>query len=264
MLAWFLRMDCMARSLLCGSRSSWPDDGCLCRWSGFLALIDSTSVGTLLIPIWLLLAPGRVRVSRVLVYLSTVAAFYLVVGVFSVLGASTLREEIETALAQQWVTWVQLVVGVLLFAWSWRLDPKRRPSGSGRLLRWRDRVTGENGSARGLMLLAVVAAGIEVATMLPYLAAIGIITAAGLTWLASGVVVAAFCLVMVLPAAVLVIVRLAATGAITPVLARIDNWFTKHGQNTTSWIVGIVGVLLALDALSRLFCGPGGVCVVEW
>ena len=46
-----------------------------------LALIDSTSFGTLVIPVWLMLAPGRIRPQRVLVFLVTVAVFYLAVGV---------------------------------------------------------------------------------------------------------------------------------------------------------------------------------------
>src|SRR5690606_13354204 len=41
-----------------------------------LALIDSTSFGTLLIPLWLLLSPGRPSPHRVLLFLGTVAAFY--------------------------------------------------------------------------------------------------------------------------------------------------------------------------------------------
>src|SRR5699024_11553258 len=51
-----------------------------------LALVDSTSFGTLLIPIWFLLAPGRVRVGRVLVFLGTVAGFYFLVGIALVAG----------------------------------------------------------------------------------------------------------------------------------------------------------------------------------
>ena len=39
-----------------------------------LALVDSTSFGTLLIPIWLMLAPGRLKAGRILVFLATVAA----------------------------------------------------------------------------------------------------------------------------------------------------------------------------------------------
>lgn len=52
-----------------------------------LALVDSTSIGTLFIPIWLLLAPGRVSVRRILVYLGTIAAFYFAVGLVLVWAA---------------------------------------------------------------------------------------------------------------------------------------------------------------------------------
>lgn len=45
-----------------------------------LALVDSTSVGSLFIPVWLLLAAGRVPVGRILAYLGTIAGFYFVDG----------------------------------------------------------------------------------------------------------------------------------------------------------------------------------------
>jgi hypothetical protein len=46
-----------------------------------LALIDSTSFGTLLIPLWLMLASDRPRPARMLLFLGTVAAFYLLLGI---------------------------------------------------------------------------------------------------------------------------------------------------------------------------------------
>ena len=52
-----------------------------------LALIDSTSFGTLLIPIWFLIQPGPVRAGRVLLFLGTVALFYFGIGVAAALGA---------------------------------------------------------------------------------------------------------------------------------------------------------------------------------
>lgn len=63
-----------------------------------LALIDSTSFGTLLIPIWLLLHPGRIRSGRILVFLFTVAAFYFAVGVAVVLGADAFLPQIKAVL----------------------------------------------------------------------------------------------------------------------------------------------------------------------
>nr|BFF20805.1 hypothetical protein GCM10025730_43260 [Promicromonospora thailandica] len=57
-----------------------------------LALVDSTSFGTLLIPVWLLMAPGRVRVGRMLLYLGSIAGFYALVGLAILLGADALGD----------------------------------------------------------------------------------------------------------------------------------------------------------------------------
>ncbi|MGS2617245.1 hypothetical protein ACVCAH_22370 [Micromonospora sp. LZ34] len=49
-----------------------------------LALVDSTSIGTLFIPVWLLLTPGPVNARRILTYLGTIAGFYFAVGLLLV------------------------------------------------------------------------------------------------------------------------------------------------------------------------------------
>lgn len=54
-----------------------------------LALFDSTSFGTSLLPPWLLLMPGRVRVGRMTAYLITLGHSYLIAGVLVVLGVLT-------------------------------------------------------------------------------------------------------------------------------------------------------------------------------
>jgi hypothetical protein len=63
---------------------------------------------------------------------------------------------------------------------------------------------------------------------------------------------AAYCLVMVLPALALLGARLVARRAVEPLLERINAWMTKHAASTTAWVVGIVGFLLARDAAGRL------------
>lgn len=60
-----------------------------------LALIDSTSFGTLLIPLCLMLAPGLPRPGRILLFLGTVAGFYLLLGIALLLGASTLLDTLQ-------------------------------------------------------------------------------------------------------------------------------------------------------------------------
>jgi hypothetical protein len=216
-----------------------------------LALIDSTSFGTLLIPIWLMLHPGPLRPGRLLVFLGTVAVFYFGVGVAAAASASALLPNLATIVESRPFLWVQLTVGVALFFLSFRIGKKKDnpEAGGGRLARWRERAL-TTGSVGGLIGLALTAVAIELGSMLPYLAAIGLITTAQLAIGQIVAVMAGYCLVMILPALTLLGVRLALRGRIEPLLQRISRWLA-NGE-TLAWIVGIVGFLLARDAAFRL------------
>ncbi|MPV36613.1 GAP family protein [Georgenia subflava] len=232
-----------------------------------LALIDSTSFGTLLIPIWFLLTPGRVRAARVLVFLGTVATFYLLVGIALVAGADAFLGDLDALLDHPVAARVQLVVGVALLVWSFRIGRKKTDDDGaprpGRMLRWRERAMGERESGSGiagLMGLALGAAVLEVATMLPYLAATGIISTADLPAAGRLGVLAAYCLVMIAPALLLLATRLVARRLAEPVLHRVARWMERSSGETTAWIVGIVGFLVARDALVRM---PGLVAFLD-
>jgi len=220
-----------------------------------LALIDSTSFGTLLIPIWLLLHPGKVRLSRMFVFLGTVSAFYFAVGLGLTWGLLAFMPRITALLDTREVSWAQLVLGVALFFLSFRLDGKRKrkPEGAGRIARWRERALGTEGGMLSLIGLALTATLLEVGTMLPYLAAIGLVSTAELPMAQRVTVLGGYCLVMILPALVLLGLRLTAGHRIEPLLTRISDWMTS--SDMLAWIVGIVGFLLARDAIVRLDLG---------
>jgi Sap-like sulfolipid-1-addressing protein len=201
-----------------------------------LALIDSTSFGTLLIPVWLLMSPGGVRARRVLAFLGTVAAFYFAVGVAVALGAGAVLPQISRLLEARPVAWTQLVLGVALFFLSFRLKSRRRTP---RL------------DDRGVVPLALAAAAAEVTTMLPYLAAIGLLTSSDLAPAPIALIMAGYCLLMITPALLLLAIRVSAGDRITWLLKRVDDWLARG--NALAWIVGIVGFLLARDAAVRLF-----------
>lgn len=223
-----------------------------------LALIDSTSFGTLLIPIWFLLAPGRVPAGRTLVFLGTVAGFYLAVGLTLLFGLDAVLGQLNGWIDNPFFIRAQLVLGVGLLVWSFFLGRTRKdPNGDarpGRLASWRERALGRQGAGGlgGLIALALGAALLEVATMLPYLGAIGLLGASELTVPARIATLAVYCLVMVLPALLLLALRLVARRLVEPLLQRIARWMEKSGGETTAWIVGIVGFLVARDALSRM------------
>lgn len=227
-----------------------------------LALVDSLSVGTLLVPIFFLLAPGGVRAGRVLLYLVAIAAFYLVVGLAIAGGATWVTDAVAGVGESGPVTWAQLVLGVALLGGALvfgRSAPKPgtpeaeailgRPPG--RLARWRDAAMHDGGGA-ALVGVAVGAGVLELATMLPYLGAIGLLTQAALPLSQLAAVLAGYCAIMIAPALVLLLGRVALRRVVEPPLQRLARWLQLNSAENTAWIVGIVGFLLAREAAMRL------------
>ncbi|MFC3688596.1 GAP family protein [Aquipuribacter hungaricus] len=258
-----------------------------------LALVDSTSVGTLLLPAWLLLAP-TIRPRAVLGYLAVVAVVYWLLGLALLAGADVVVEAVSGASdgggadRPRAVLVAQLVVGVLLLAWAllperWRrrLGRRRSPAvdvadgaadagrqeaqggtfapapahapsaPTGRLVRWRDRAA-EGGSPTGLLALAAVAVLLEAATMLPYLGAVTLLASTPLATGTQVLVLVGYCLVMVLPALLLVAFRVLAAKRVEPLLRRLEGWSRRAGGEAVLWVAAIAGFLLARDAAVAL------------
>lgn len=228
-----------------------------------LALVDSTSFGTLLIPLWLLLAPGRPRPRRVVLFLATVAGFYLLLGVALAAGALALLDQLAAVMESTAARAVQLVAGLVLLVLGLTIEPwtragkarkaaaraaRTRARGPGRLVRWRERATRDDGPATGVVGLALAAAGLEAATMVPYLAAIGLLATSSLTASQISLVLAGYCAVMIAPALLLLVARLALHERITPALERIERWMTRNAGETLAWVLFLLGLYLVSTA----------------
>ncbi|HBN13895.1 MAG TPA: hypothetical protein DD407_02565 [Pseudohongiella sp.] len=227
-----------------------------------LALIDSTSIGTLLIPIWLLLDHRQIDGSRLLIYLLTIAGFYLVVGLTLALGADWLlaAEPSQTGADAQTqpgildaaLSGLQLLVGAGLFWISFRFDSSK-PGAAERVERWKQRTHQASTSTRVLISLALLAALAEVATMLPYLGAIAMMTAADLSRFQLLILMPIYCLIMILPAIVLLLLRQALHDQIQSALIKVDQWISRNAESALGWTLGIAGFLIAQDAIGRLY-----------
>lgn len=213
-----------------------------------LALVDSTSFGTLGIPAYLLLASDRSPAGRLLVYLATVATFYFAVGVALTLGLAAALDTFEEALHSRTAYWIQLVIGVGLFLLSFRFDSKRRKEKEGPS-RWEPRLGGPG----TMVLLGLTAALLEVATMVPYLGAIGFMTGANLPVVQWVPLLAGYVVVMILPPLVLLGLKIVAGDWLDPKLERLRTWMRKHSASAIGWTLGIVGFLVVRDAAARLF-----------
>ncbi len=243
-----------------------------------LALVDATSVGTLLLPAWLLLAP-QVRPRAVIGYLALVAGAYWLLGLALLVGAEGVAALVDGAGdgadRSRALLVAQLFLGVALLVWALWPDRLRRggrdggrsrattveASGDpgqagartsrapqpGRLARWRNRAAG--GQARGgLLVLAAVAVLLEAATMLPYLGAVALLASTGLSTGTQVLALAGYCLLMVTPALLLVAGRVLAARRVEPLLVRLDGWSRRAGGEAVLWVAGIAGFLLGRDA----------------
>lgn len=266
-----------------------------------LALIDGLSVGTLLIPVFLLLHPGRVRAGRILLYLATIAAFYLLVGLLFLWGLVNLVDVASDFLASPAGLVIRLLVGGALLITAFVMptgdkgakvastaassaaataqvspetgvptavdasgssmmappppasavttEPASRP---GRITRWRERLLDPRTRGTAVMAVAIAAGLVEIATMLPYIVAMTMLADAGIDTPLRVLSLVGYCALMILPAVVLLLLRIVAAPLVQRPLERFAAWMQRTGAENTAWIIGIIGFLIARSAATEL------------
>jgi hypothetical protein len=232
-----------------------------------LALVDRTSFGTLLIPLWLMSVPDRPRPGRIVLFLCTVAAFYLLLGIALLLGASMLLDTLRETGNSQPIRIAQLVLGVGFMALGVRMAPwtkagkerrdarraeKLARNGPGLLMRMRRHATDASAPVGAVIVFALTAAAIESASMIPYLAAIGFLTASELSLLGRSVVLFGYCLLMITPALLLLAVRLSLHGYVSPILAKLEASLSRYSNEMIAWGMSLVGLYMVVDSLNAL------------
>lgn len=204
-----------------------------------LALLDSIGVGTLVVPLWMMLRPSF-RVRGVLLHLGVLGLLYLGVGITLL----TVFQDVTLASMAHAVpgnAWVRMTVGVVVLVLGLICDRRRRrPSGT-----WWMRAPA---SARGVALLAVAVGAVEVATMLPYFAAIDAVAASGRGLVLSVSILAVYVLITLLPALVLLAFRVAASQLVSSVLRPLMHRAQRWSQDVVGTVLIVVGALLAADA----------------
>ena len=213
-----------------------------------LALVDTLSPATIGITTYVLLTTRRRTVRLLVAYAATVALFYFALGAGLVVGLDVAITALSGEVPAHVTAWGQVGLGVAMFIGSWFIPTKK------------DTATSEDGdseasrmrSVPGMIGLGLTTGLVEAGSALPYLAAVGIVTAADLGpahWMP---LLAGYNLIMVAPVAVLFAAWRIFGERIRPRLDRIRNWLNANTRETLSWIVGIVGFLIAASGLERL------------
>jgi cytochrome c biogenesis protein CcdA len=210
-----------------------------------LALLDSTSIGTLVVPLMLVIRRRRVEVRPLAVYFTTVCGFYFLLGVGLLVGLDRLSGWGTAGMDTRPALWLQLVAGVILLAFGvLQKDPPKRDVS--------DQREPADLSTRAMIVLGFGAAIVEVATMVPYLGAIGILGSIDASIAAKVVTLAVYCLVMILPALVLIGLARMVGERVWPRLERFILWAERETAITLLWIAAIVGLYLIAEALTSL------------
>lgn len=214
-----------------------------------LALLDSTSMGTLVIPLGLVVRRRRVDPGPMSVYLLTVCAVYWALGVALLAGIDVFADLVLPVTRTDAFRWVSLVLGVgLALLGILAPDPKKpNPSDPRR----------PEARPAALGLGATIALGLgaslsEAATMVPYIAANGIIAGMDIGWTARLVVLAGYCLVMVIPACVLMGVAALVGGRFFGRLERIIPRLEYEVKVTLLWLAALIGLRIAAVSASAL------------
>lgn len=230
-------------------------------WVGLplLALIDATSVGTLVIPLMLLVtgaSGARSLAARTAGYLAMIGAFYWVLGVALLAGLLPLYRSLLGVVDSLGARIALVLVGIGLLVWSWAADPatirKRGGDPEASARRWVGRVQRASTSWRALATLAVAAGTIEAASMVPYLGAMGILADSGMGLLPAALLLVGYCGVMIAPGLALAGLRALAGPRADAQIARLEGWAVRHASSAFAWGIGIVGVLILVRTVPRL------------
>ena len=206
-----------------------------------LALLDSTSLGTLVIPIALVVRSRRVDRGPMTVYLTTVCLVYLALGIALVAGFDLIGATVTRLARTDAAQWATLAIGVALAGFGiLGPDPAKPEPGTDSL---GSRPT--PASTGPMIVLGLGASLAEAATMVPYIAATGIIASSPEAWPIRIVTLILYCLVMIVPALVLLVLADTLGQRFLPKLVRIAPRLEYEAKVTLLWVAATLGLHLA-------------------
>jgi hypothetical protein len=125
-------------------------------------------------------------------------------------------------------------------------------SGPSLLMRMRGLASDASAPIGAVFLLALTAAAIEAASMIPYLAAIGFLTASELSLIGRSVVLFWYCLLMITPALLLLVARLSLHGYVSPLLIKLEAILSRNANEVIAWALSLIGLYMVADSLKAL------------
>ena len=213
-----------------------------------LALLDSLSLGTLVIPLALIVHWRAVRVPALATYLVTVVAVYFLLGLGILLGFAGLGSVAEGVTQTDVFPWITLILGAALAIFGIfapnpkKPEPRQLPT----------RAASATSSVPSMVALGLGASLTEAATMLPYIAAMGIIGSWDIPSVAKAGAVGIYCLLMIMPTVALATLALLFGQKFFPRLERLIPRLGYEAKVTLLWIAAIVGIYMVANSVATI------------
>lgn len=206
-----------------------------------IAALDSINPSAILVTFWLL--PRHNYMQAVIAYVLGIFFTYFILGIILLLGFNTFYST-DYAADNLVFLLAELFIGIGLFIYSFFIKPGRNDSAIKRL-------EGRTGFLMLFMLGSLVTV-IEFTTALPYLGAIGILAGANINACQQILILLAYNVIFIIPPLLIMFAYMLLGSSVKQRFSVWKNKIEKMGNSAWPWIVGIIGFLIARDALAQL------------
>ncbi|MFO1441808.1 GAP family protein [Bacillus sp. Bva_UNVM-123] len=209
---------------------------------GGLALVDTLSPTIVGVTLFLVLTDNKNVTSRLLAYLFTVVLLYFSLGIIMMLGLNFIMEAFTNIFQNKIFSWGIFIIGVILFIASFFIPANKKSNIP----------KPKTQSLFSIIIIGVTTFIIEAGTALPYFTAIGLLTTIDIPFYQWILIIAAYNMIMVLPALLIFLGYKLFGKLISPTLVNLRNKISNSSSSALSWIMCIVGVILIFYTVDYL------------
>lgn len=204
---------------------------------GALAILDMFSPAVIGVTVYILLVAKKQQSRLIITYIATVAFFYFATGIFLMLGLDVIFDPVTDMLSGNVARKVMTIIGAVLLIGSWFV-PKKQAIGTPKPKSFR---------VSAMVALGITTSLLEVATALPYFAAIGIMTNSKLAFYEWLPILAGYNFMMITPALILLCLHIVFRRFMLGPLRNLQAIFDKNTSSALSWMMFFVGLILLMN-----------------
>ena len=204
---------------------------------GVLAILDMFSPAIIGVTVYVLMTAKEKQAKLLLSYLLTVVLFYFCIGLCLMIGLDFIIDPLANLFNHESTKLVMTVIGGILFIGSWFV-PKKKSVASPKIKKF---------TVAAMIVLGLTTSIFEVATAIPYFAAIGLMISnhfSTFEWLP---ILIGYNVMMVFPALALLFLFVLSRRFAQKPLNYLQSQIQKSTSSALSWIMCIAGLIMLIN-----------------